>query len=57
MKSLEVSRVLERGFALLYRDAGIVRSVKSLRKGEWVTAVLPDGEASLTVSEVRPKQS
>ena len=57
MKSLEVSRVLERGFALLYRDAGIVRSVKSLRKGESVTAVLPDGEASLTVSEVRPKQS
>lgn len=57
MKSLEVSRVLERGFALLYRDAGIVRSVKSLRKGESVTAVLPDGEASLTVSEVHPKQS
>ena len=43
--------------ALLYRDAGIVRSVKSLKKGESVTAVLPDGEASLMVSEVRPKQS
>ena len=58
LNALSPQNVLERGFAMVMHETGMVASsVKALKKGEKAMLVLRDGSANATIDEIITKES
>ena len=54
LHAVSPDRTLERGYAIVYRDGGIVRDAGAVEAGESITARLARGRLEATVTKSGP---
>ncbi len=53
IRSADIRAPLRRGYALLFKDTALIRSVEAIHAGDLVTIYLSDGDADAMIHEVR----
>ncbi|MDP1881163.1 MAG: exodeoxyribonuclease VII large subunit [Parachlamydiaceae bacterium] len=58
MKAIDPKNVLQKGYSILFaeKSASVINSVQNIKKGEQARLLLVDGEALVTINEVRSRE-